>query len=95
MVWSHYVEETNDPMEEHYEYSSGVEMDDFHGPPLIMNIEDWTEWYSRDLMNMWFSLVQYTQDTGISNYVLPFASYSKFCEFCYANSDGTRNMCPS
>ena len=93
MVWSHYVEETNDPMEEHYEDTGGgTEMD---GPPLIMNIEDWTEWYSRDLMNMWFSLIQYTQDTGISSYVLPFASYTKFCEFCYSNSDGTRNSCPS
>jgi hypothetical protein len=94
MVWSHYVEETNDPMEEYYDDGTSMEMD-FVPPPLTMNIEDWTEWYSRDLMNMWFSLVQYREDTGLSNYVLPFASYTKFCEFCYANSDGTRNSYPS
>ena len=94
MVWSHYLEETSNSVEEYNDEYSGPEIE-MEYPPLIMNIEDWTEWYSRDLMNMWFSLVQYTQDTGISNYVLPFASYTKFCEFCYANSDGSRNSYPS
>jgi hypothetical protein len=65
------------------------------GQPVIMNIEDWEVWYSRDLMNMWFSLRSYTSDAGVSNFVMPFATYSKFVEFCYANSDGMRNSYPS
>jgi hypothetical protein len=90
MVWSEYVEQADDTIiDDHQE--DAPEYDE----PIYMNIEDWTEWYSRDLMKMWFSLKSYTDDAGISNFVLPFASYTSFCEYCYRNSDGSRNSYPS
>ena len=91
MVWNQYVEDANSlPNEMDYDDEYEEEL-----PPSPMELEDWITWYSRDLMNMWFSLRQYREDSGISNYVMNFVSYSDFCEFCYRNSDGTRNSYPS
>jgi hypothetical protein len=96
MVWSHYLEEANEAADESVKYGDDFfEETEEYAPPIIMNIEDWETWYSRDLMNMWFSLRSYTDDAGVSNFVMPFATYNKFVEFCYANSDGTRNSYPS
>ena len=92
MVWSEYVEYTNDHHYDEMDYDD--EQEDVL-PPSPMEIEDWTTWYSGDLMNMWFSLKQYRDDVGISNYVMTYASYTDFCEFCYNKSDGTRNSYPS
>ncbi len=98
MVWSHYVDEANEASEEFVKNGDDFFDDpdeDEYAPPVIMNIEDWETWYSRDLMNMWFSLRSYTDDAGVSNFLMPFATYSKFVEFCYGNSDGMRNSYPS
>ena len=97
MVWSHYVEEANEATEEFVKNGDDFfdEDHDEYVAPVFMNIEDWTTWYSRDLMNMWFSLKSYTEDAGIDNFVMPFATYTKFVEFCYKNSDGMRNSYPS
>jgi hypothetical protein len=93
MVWTEYVEETNDPREEYYgDYESDHEDDNV---PHNLGHEDWVEWYSRDLLNMWFSLCQYREDASVSNFILNFATYSDFCEFCYRYSSGTRNSYPS
>ena len=97
MVWNQYVDEANAPIEEFY--NGCVPMDDGdedeYEPPYIMDLPEWIEWYSRDLMNMWFSLKEYRESSGISNFVMPFATYSSFCEFCYRSSDGMRNSYPS
>ena len=97
MVWSHYVEEANEAAEEFVRGGENYfdEGDEECAPPIIMNVEDWEVWYSRDLMNMWFSMKTYLDDSGVSNFIIPFASYSKFVEFCYNNSDGMRNSYPS
>jgi hypothetical protein len=97
MVWSHYVEEADGATEEFVKDGDDFFEDpyDEYAPPVIMNVEDWETWYSRDLMNMWFSLREYTDQTGVSNFIMPFASYHKFVEFCYNNSDGMRNSYPS
>jgi hypothetical protein len=98
MVWSHYVEEANEAADEFVKNGDDffdAQDDEEYAPPIIMNIEDWETWYSRDLMNMWFSLKTYTEDSGVSNFVMPFATYTKFVEFCYGNSDGMRNSYPS
>jgi hypothetical protein len=92
MVWSEYVEYTNDYHHGEMDYDSEQEE---VLPPSPMDLEDWITWYSRDLMNMWFSLKQYREDSGISNYVMNFSTYSDFCEYCYKMSDGTRNSYPS
>ena len=93
MVWQEYVEQADDNVIS--DYQDDLQEDEENIPPYYMDIEDWTVWYSRDLMNMWFSLRSYTDDAGISNFVMPFATYTAFCEFCYRNSDGSRNSYPS
>jgi hypothetical protein len=93
MVWHEYVEQADDNVIN--DYQEDLHEDEEFIAPIYMDIEDWTVWYSRDLMNMWFSLRSYTDDAGISNFVMPFATYTAFCEFCYRHSDGSRNSYPS
>jgi hypothetical protein len=98
MVWNQYVDEANVTADE---FDNGIGRDFFDGdyedepPPSPMSLDDWTCWYSRDLMNMWMSLRQYREDASISNFVMPYASYSDFVEFCYYHSDGHANSYPS
>ena len=83
MVWSEYVDQTRGDND----YSDDDENDDFL-PPRRLNIDDWTAWYSEDLLNMWFSLVQYREDSGRKHAIMKGATYSDFCEFCYNFSHG-------
>ena len=82
MVWSEYVEHTNGENE----YSDD-ENDDFI-PPKRLTVDEWTTWYSEDLLNMWFSLVQYREDSGQKHDIMKNATYTDFCEFCYHFSHG-------
>lgn len=80
MVWQEYVEHTigeNDYSDEEYDDPRGA-----------LSIDDWTTWYSEDLMNMWMSLTQYREDSGRKHCILKGASYTEFCEFCYYFSPG-------
>ena len=98
MVWNQYVDEANGATDE---FNNGDVGDFFDGddevepPPHQMSLEEWTDWFSRDLMNMWMSLRQYTTDASISSYVMNYASYSDFVEFCYNMSHGYANSMPS
>ena len=98
MVWNQYVDEANGPIDE---FNDGNVGDFFDGdeevepPPSRMSIENWEEWFSRDLMNMWMSLRQYREDANVSNYIMNGCSYSEFVEFCYAFSHGYANSYPS
>ena len=83
MVWSEYVEHTTGDNE--YEYSD----DEYQEPPSRrLTVDEWTTWYSEDLLNMWFSLVQSRQDSGRFHDILKDGSYTAFCEFCYRFSHG-------
>ena len=94
MVWSQYVEDANAPAEECVgDYFDGDQEIEF--PPCKMDIDDWTTWFSNDLMKMWMSLRQYREDASISNYIMPYATYSDFCDFCYQMSHGYLNSHPS
>lgn len=86
MVWSEYVEYTTGDNDNHNEYDNSDEDND--PPTRRLNIEDWTSWYSEDLLNLWFSLVQYREDSGRFHDILKNASYTDFCEFCYRFSNG-------
>jgi len=98
MVWNQYVDEANGPTEE---FNDGNVGDFFDGddevvpPPSRMSIEEWEEWFSRDLMNMWMSLRQYREDASVSNYIMNDASYTAFVEFAYQFSHGYANSFPS
>jgi hypothetical protein len=83
MVWSEYVDHTRGDND----YSDDDENDDFI-PPRRLSVDDWTTWYSEDLLNMWFSLVQYREDSGRKHDIMKNATYTDFCEFCYRFSHG-------
>ena len=83
MVWSEYVEHTTGDND--YDYSDEENPD---VPIRRLNVDEWTTWYSQDLMNMWFSLVQYREDSGLKHAILKNGSYTDFCEFCYQFSHG-------
>ena len=54
--------------------------------------EDWVEWHSVDLMNMWRSLVTYLEDSCLNrDIILPYSDYHDFCEYCYENSSKMRS----
>ncbi len=73
-----------------------VGIDDYYDPhPEQMEIEMWTDWYSRDLMNMYSSLMTYTRDASINSYVLSHVTYSDFLEFVYEFSNKFPNSFPS
>ena len=95
MVWKHYADEAHAP--EHEILDNYVDIDDYEdrGPPESMNYQDWAEWFSRDLMNMWMSLRTYGHDAGTSSYIMTSASYDDFCQFCYQFSRGWPSRMPS
>jgi len=95
MVWKHYADEAYAPEQEVLD--NYVEIDDYEdrGPPEPMEFEDWVEWYSNDLMNMWMSIRAYREDSGTSSYILKGASYTDFCQFCYQFSSGWPSSMPS
>jgi hypothetical protein len=95
MVWKQYSDEAHMlPTENTNE--DQVDIDDYEDRhPEPMEFEFWSDWYSRDLMNLWMSLRTYTRDAGVSSYLLTNATYSDFVEFVYRFSHGFPNSCPS
>ena len=92
MVWSEYAEEAYAP--ETYENEILVDdYEDYH--PIQLNQEDWEEWYHRDLLNMWMSLMEYRSNTGMNSFLLTGSSFSDFCTFCYNFSHGYASPMPS
>ena len=83
MVWQEYVAHTTT----HGENDYSDEEDDYE-PHGKLTVDEWTTWYSEDLMNMWMSLTQYREDSGRKHAIMKNASYTDFCEFCYHSSHG-------
>lgn len=52
-----------------------------------MSLQDWESYYERDLFNMWEKIRGYAAETGAANYMLNFALYTDFVEFCYKYSN--------
>jgi hypothetical protein len=61
--------------EEEYDESENDEEPDTLAP------EEWMDWNSEHLLNMWMSLVQYREDNHLTNSVMNFATFNEFCEF--------------
>jgi hypothetical protein len=80
MVWSQYIADA---------HTEDMDLDDesMEETPLPRNLpldyQDWITWYSDDLMNMWLSLKQYSQDSGNQYTLLDGMEWTDFCEFCY------------
>jgi hypothetical protein len=64
----------------HNEYSDDDEEDT--GPEQL-DIQNWMEWYSNDLLNMWMGLRAYREDTYLTHALMKDATFHDFCEFVY------------
>jgi hypothetical protein len=52
-----------------------------------LTLQDWVEWHSTDLLNMWRGIVVYLEDTCLTrDIILPYSDYHDFCEYCYHRS---------
>lgn len=67
----------------HDAYSSD---DEYHEEP--MSFLDWENYYANDLHNMWWNINQYMSSSGSCLYMLQYADYNDFAEFCWKNSSG-------
>lgn len=59
------------------------EEEEFETTPEQLDIQNWTDWYSNDLLNMWMGLRAYREDSGLSHALMSMANFSDFCEFVY------------
>jgi hypothetical protein len=48
-----------------------------------LDIQNWMDYYSNDLLNMWMGLRTYRQDTYLSHALMSDATFNDFCEFVY------------
>jgi hypothetical protein len=82
MVWSQYV----------YEATHGNEADNSDNEYEVnidepLHINDWEMKHQDDLRYMWGILQQYLDDAVMSHFMLKFAKYDDFVEFCFYNSE--------
>jgi hypothetical protein len=45
--------------------------------------EDWQDWNSEHLLNMWMSLEEYRQSNYIKSELMQFATFNSFCEYAW------------
>ena len=94
MVWNEHAQDSMfySTQEDVDPYSSDEEPPPVEGhypiaPDYPVHVEPWTDWYSSDLWNMWNLITTYARDNGITCNVLRNATYTDFCEWCYAMSE--------
>lgn len=60
-------------------YDSPVDCEENAPQNTVITEEDWQDWNSEELLNLWMSVVQYHQD-----WYLPLRrTFTDFCEFVY------------
>lgn len=57
------------------------EEQDDQEPELELGPEDWHDWHSEDVLNMWMSLRQYLEDNHLQTTLLSKATFHNFAEF--------------
>ena len=62
--------------------------DDEYEEPQPLDIQNWMDWYSNDLLNMWMGLRTYREDTYLTSSLMGEATFNDFCEFVYRFSHG-------
>ena len=79
--------------------------DDEYEEPQPLDIQNWMDWYSNDLLNMWMGLRTYREDTYLTSSLMGEASedtyltsslmgeatFNDFCEFVYRFSHGFKS----
>jgi hypothetical protein len=48
---------------------------------LVLGPQDWHDWHSEDVLNMWMSLRQYIEDNNLNSTLMNKASFHNFAEF--------------
>ena len=48
---------------------------------IVLGPQDWHDWHSEDVLNMWMSLRQYLEDNHLNSTLLNKASFHNFAEF--------------
>ena len=48
---------------------------------LLLGPEDWHDWHSEHVLNMWMSLRQYLEDNHMNNTLMNKATFHNFAEF--------------
>jgi hypothetical protein len=48
---------------------------------IVLAPQDWHDWHSEDVLNMWMSLRQYLEDNHLNSTLLNRASFHNFAEF--------------
>jgi len=69
-------------------YGDDVDLDaeyDYDEPDPL-SPEDWQDWHSQHLLNMWMSLEEYRQDRYIKARMMQHATFNSFCEYAWNNS---------
>lgn len=62
--------------------------DEIESESVPLDIQNWMDYYSNDLLNMWMGLRTYRQDTYLSSTLMSDATFNDFCEFVYNFSHG-------
>ena len=48
---------------------------------IVLGPQDWHDWQSEDVLNMWMSLRQYLEENHMNNTLMNKASFHDFAEF--------------
>ena len=92
MVWNEYKAEADLHTDE---CLSDSDSDSSVCAPRPLGYQDWCEWYSNDLYNMWNHLQFYRRDCGMQYYIGSGLQYDDFCQFMYRNSRKITSPLPS
>jgi hypothetical protein len=55
--------------------------DEYDDHEVVLAPQDWHDWHSEDILNMWMSLRQYLEDNHLNSTLMNKASFHNFAEF--------------
>lgn len=72
-----------------YDYSSS-DSDFENDDSFILSQEDWEDWNSEELLNVWMSIVEYHEEW----YIPLRRTFNQFCDFVYQADDEKETLTP-
>lgn len=84
---NYYGKDTQNDLNSHH-HTEEHDDDEIFRPDEVLSVEDWTSYYSDDIYNMWSLIRDYIEETGCRSYMMQYADYTNFAEFCYSMSYG-------
>ena len=83
---NYYGKDIQNDLNSHHHAADDDDDDEIYRPDEVLNVEDWTSYYSDDIYNMWSHLREYMSHTGCGAYMMQYADYTTFAEYCYSMS---------